>query len=143
MLGVLGIFALTLVIWLGGSILRWKYGASLELTPGQLMWRLASRFGVILFLAVAVGWLGLIVVADADESYLFGAKGAGLMTILYIIGVASVAGGLAVIVNAFQRLVGGPGGILARGGELILAVAAIYAIWAVYNYGLLSFNTVI
>jgi CubicO group peptidase (beta-lactamase class C family) len=143
MLGVLGIFALTLVIWLGGSILRWKYGASLELTSGQLMWRLASRIGVILFLAVAAGWLGLIVIADADESYLFGAKGAGLMTILYIIGVASVVGGLAMIVNAFQRLTGGPGGILARGGELILAVAAVYAIWAVYNYGLLSFNTVI
>jgi hypothetical protein len=143
MLGTLGIFVLTLVIWLGGSVLRWKYGASLELTPRQLMWRLASRIGVILFLAVAIGWLGLIVVADVDESYLFGSKGASWMTTLYVIGVASVFGGLAMIGNAFMRLAGGPGGILARGGELILAVAAVYAIWAVYNYGLLSFNTVI
>lgn len=142
-LSVLGIFALTLVIWIVGSILRWKYGSSLELTFGQLMWRLASRFGVLLFIAVAIGWLGLIALADVDESYLFGSRGAGLMTILYVIGVAAVVGGIAIIGNAFLRLSGGPGGILARGGELILAVAAIYAIWAVYNYGLLSFNTVI
>jgi hypothetical protein len=81
--------------------------------------------------------------SDVDESYLFGAKGASWMTTLYVIGVASIVGGLAMIGNAFLRLTGGPGGILARGGEVILAVAAIYAIWAVYNYGLLSFNTVI
>jgi CubicO group peptidase (beta-lactamase class C family) len=142
-LGALGIFVLTIFVWIGGSVLRWKYGASLDLTSGQLMWRLASRVGVVLFLAVAIGWLGLIVVSDSDESYLFGSKGAGLMTILYVVGVASVLGGIAIVVNAFKRLTGGPGGLLARSGELVLAAAAIYATWAVYNYGLLSFNTVI
>jgi CubicO group peptidase (beta-lactamase class C family) len=142
-LGALGIFAVTLVIWIVGAIVRRRHGVRLELAQIQMKWRLASRVGAILFLAVAIGWLGLIAMSDVDESYLFGSKGAGLMTILYAVGVASVTGGVAIMVNAYLRLTGGPGGMLARGGEIILALAALYSIWAVYNYGLLSFNTVI
>lgn len=142
-LSALGVFAATLVIWIVGGIMRWRYGRSLELTGGQWTWRLLSRIGVVLFLAVALGWVGFIAAVSADETILLGGKGASIMIPIYVVGVLSLLGGIAIVVNALRRIASGPGGILARGGELILAAAAIYGIWAVVNYGLVSFNTVI
>jgi CubicO group peptidase (beta-lactamase class C family) len=141
-LGALGVFAFAFAVWIGGWLMRLRFGRPLAMTPHQLTWRLLSRVGVVLFLAAGVGWLAYIVAASADNAILFG-SGAGMLMVLYVIGAAAIFGGMAIVVNAAQRLAGGPGGILARGGELVLAVAAIYGIWALVNYGLVSFNTVV
>jgi hypothetical protein len=98
----------------------------------------------VLAAAVFVAALGMTGAraASGDNAILFGA-GAGMLMVLYLIGAAAILGGIASVVNAAQRLVAGPGGIVARAGELVLAAAAIYGIWTLANYGLVSFNTVV
>jgi hypothetical protein len=44
------------------------------------------------------------------------------------------------IANAGLRLRVGPGGRLARGGELVPGLAGIYGIWGVIHLGLASFT---
>jgi len=139
--GALGILALTVFVWIGGWLTRWRHGAPLAMTAGQSTMRLASRFGALLFLVVVLGWLGLIVALSNDTSFLLSGRAAGWMTLLYWAGVAAILGGLAILVHAGQRVMNGPGGIFARSGEVLLAAASIYSIWAIVTYGLVSFVT--
>lgn len=141
--GALGVFVLTLLIWVAGLLTRWRHGARLTMTAGQTALRLASRFGVVLFLAAVFGWLGFIVALSADSSLLFSGRAAGWMSLLYMASAAAIVGCLAIVANAGQRLMNGPGGLLARGGELVLAAAAVYGIWAMVTYGMVSFVTAI
>jgi CubicO group peptidase (beta-lactamase class C family) len=137
----LAVLALTVFIWIAGWLTRWRHGAPLTMTAGQATMRLASRLGALLFLVVVFGWLGLIVALSADTSFLLSGRAAGWMMALYWASAAAILGGLAILVNAGQRVMNGPGGIFARGGELLLAAAAIYGIWAIVTYGMVSFTT--
>jgi hypothetical protein len=110
------------------------------MTAGQSAFRLASRFGAVLLLVVVFGWLGLIV-ALSDTSFLLSGRAASWMTVLYWTSAAAIVGALAIVLNAGRRVMNGPGGVLVRGGELLLAAAAIYGIWAIVTYGLVSFIT--
>jgi len=51
-----------------------------------------------------------------------------------------ILGSLAMIADAVLRVRAGPGGILARRGELLLGLAGIYGIWGVIHLGLASFT---
>ncbi|HEY2474762.1 MAG TPA: hypothetical protein VGI19_08150 [Candidatus Cybelea sp.] len=61
-------------------------------------------------------------------------------SLLYVIGVIAIIGGLA-IAEAILRVRHGPGGWLARSGEVIVALAAVYGIWLFLTFGLVSFVT--
>jgi CubicO group peptidase (beta-lactamase class C family) len=136
----LAVIALTVLIWIAGWLTRWRHGAPLTMTAGQSAFRLASRFGAVLLLVVVFGWLGLIV-ALSDTSFLLSGRAASWMTVLYWTSAAAIVGALAIVLNAGRRVMNGPGGVLVRGGELLLAAAAIYGIWAIVTYGLVSFIT--
>ena len=62
------------------------------------------------------------------------------MALLYVLGVVAVLGGIAMAANGVLRLLNGPGGWLARAGDLVLGLAGLYGIWAILDFGLANFQ---
>src|ERR1700741_701618 len=116
----LALLALIFAVWVIGGATRWWHGKSLDMTRRQFWLRLASRLGVVLFLALAIGWVGFVAVLSADDSLLLSGGAAGMMTILYVLGAVALLGGLAMIANAVLRVIGGPGGGLSRAGGRVV-----------------------
>lgn len=136
----IAVFILTVLVWIGGAIARRRFGRALPLAPHQFRLRLASRIGVILLLAVVGGWMVLLVVLS-NPMTLFHTDFGGWLILLYVLGVLAIAGGVAIVLEAVPRIARGPGGVLCRAGEAVLALCAIYGIWAIIAYGLVNFNT--
>ncbi len=126
---------LTVLIWFGGWIARRHYKTALEISPQATRLRLASRMGVVLLLAMLGGWIGLFAALSAS-----GGDITTLLGVLYVVGVLAVLGAAAIIVEAVSRILRGPGGWLVRSSEFLLGLTGLYAIWAIYVYGLANFN---
>lgn len=133
------ILVLTLLVWIGGAIARRHYRTRLVLTAGQFRLRLAARIGVILLLGLVAGWLGLLAWFSQPLS-LFHGSFDGPLILLYILGVLAILGAIAIVLDALWRIARGPGGWLCRTSEAVLALFAIYGIWAIFAYGLVNFN---
>jgi hypothetical protein len=139
-LGTLLVCGLTVAIWFGGWITRRRFGRPLEMTERQRQLRLASRLGASLYLAVFAGWVAVLVAIQVDEFLLLGGELNPYIGALYVLGVIAVLGGLAMIANGVMRAMGGPGGWLVRAGDLILALAGLYGLWAIWAYGFANFH---
>ncbi|HEY1710563.1 MAG TPA: serine hydrolase [Rhizomicrobium sp.] len=137
----IAVLALTIAIWFGGWVVRRRFGRPLEMEPRMRRLRLASRIGAVLLLAVPVGWMGFITLLSSDDNLLFGGGVPPLMILLYVIGLLSIFGALAVIAHTVLRVLNGPGRWLVKIGETVLALVALYGIYAVLAYGLANFNT--
>lgn len=140
LLGTLFILALVLclVVWIGGAIVRRHMRTKLVLTRSQFWWRLASRVGAVLMLLLLAAWF-------ATFSYVFATANGklnGYLTVLYILGVLTTIGALAMLAEAVLRIVRGPGGWLVRIGEVVLGLCALYALWGIIVYGLINFSFV-
>jgi CubicO group peptidase (beta-lactamase class C family) len=127
---------LTLVIWVGGWIVRRRFHAPLLMTLAQKRWRLASRLGVVLLLMMMAGWLQMIFSGLEAANTVVALH----LTALYILGVLAVLGAIAMLVDAVLRVLRGPGGWLVRLGEVFVGLSALYALWAIGAYGLANFN---
>jgi CubicO group peptidase (beta-lactamase class C family) len=139
-LGTLAICLLAIAIWFGGWILRWRFDRPLDMTPLQSRLRLGSRLGAVLYVAILGGWVVLITAISANEGLLLSGKLTFWYGLLYVVGVLGILGGIAMAANAVSRLMGGPGGWLARAGEIVLGLAGLYMIWAVLDFGLANFQ---
>jgi hypothetical protein len=139
-LGTVAISLLTVVTWFGGWIVRRRFKRPLGMTALQFRLRLASRLGAVLFLLVVGGWIGLITAVSADEFLLFNGGLNIWMMLLYAIGALAFLGGVAMVVNGVARALNGPGKWVVRTGDAVLALAGLYGIWAILDYGLANFN---
>ncbi len=135
----LAILVATLVIWIAGMLIRRHYGRPLVLEPLKARLRLASRLGVVIYLAMAVAWITLFSVVLNGISAIVDGVMNPWYTLLYMLGALAILGCLAMIANAILRVLRGPGGIVARVGEAVLGVAALYGIWLVVDLGLANF----
>lgn len=135
----LAVMLLTVAIWIGGGIIRRRFRRPLVLSPLKARLRLASRIGAVIYLLLIVGWIAFFASLTSLVA-LVGGELLGRFIPLYVLGVLAILGSLAMIANAGLRLRVGPGGILARGGELLLGLAGIYGIWGVIHLGLASFT---
>ena len=135
----MAVFVLTLLVWIGGAIARRRFERKLQFAPRQRGLWIAARIGVILQLGVVAGWLGLLMWFSQPLS-LFHANFDGPLLLLYVLGVLAILGGIAIILDAAWRIARGPGGWLARTGELVLGLCAVYGIWAIVACGLVNFN---
>ena len=127
---------LTLLTWFGGWIVRRRFHAPLVMTVAQKRWRLASRLGVVLLLAMMLGWVQMIASGlDASNDTL-----AHHLTALYLLGAIAGLGAVAMLVEAVLRVLRGPGGWLVRLGEIFLGLSGLYALWGILAYGLANFN---
>lgn len=130
----------TVLIWFGGWIVRRRFGRPLDLTAAQRKWRTGSRFGVLLQLAVVVGWLLFLAVLSQPLS-LFHSDGFGpWLIVLYVLGALGIAGAIVVFCEAALRVARGPGGWLCRAGEALLGLSAIYGVWVIVAYRLVTFS---
>jgi CubicO group peptidase (beta-lactamase class C family) len=130
------ILVLTLVTWFGGWIVRRRFHAPLVMTRAQKRWRLASRLGVVLLLAMMLGWVHFVATGLDDSNDAL----ARHLTVLYVIGVLAAVGAVAMLVEAVLRVARGPGGWLVRLGEVLLGLSGLYALWGILAYGLANFN---
>jgi CubicO group peptidase (beta-lactamase class C family) len=130
-----GVLILTVVIWIGGAIVRRRFKTPLLLTFQEKRLRLASRIGAVLMLAVVLAW---VVAFDL----LLNSNGSinGMLTVAYIVGLLGLIGALAVLAEAVRRALRGPGGWLVRTGEVVLALSALYGLWAIFAFGFASFS---
>ncbi|MGA7537701.1 MAG: serine hydrolase domain-containing protein [Steroidobacteraceae bacterium] len=135
----LTVMLLTVGIWVGGSIIRRRFQRPLPLPPVKSALRLASRLGAVIYLLLIMGWVAFFASLTSLVA-LVGGELLGKFIPLYLLGVLAILGSLAMIANAGLRLRMGPGGLLARTGELILGLAGIYGIWGVIHLGLASFT---
>jgi CubicO group peptidase (beta-lactamase class C family) len=131
------VLVLSLLIRLGAWIARRRLHLTLDLTPGEKWIHLAARIGAIAFLGAIAGWVVLL----SGGGALLSPSLPGYMIVLYIIGVIAIVGGVAMILETALRVAHGPGGLLVRSGEVIVALAAIYGIWLFVAFGLASFVT--
>ncbi|MGH8192463.1 MAG: serine hydrolase domain-containing protein [Rhodanobacteraceae bacterium] len=136
----IGVFVLTLLIWIGGAIARRHFRQKLEFAPYQFPLRLAARIGTILQLAVVIGWVALLSWFSQPLSLFHTNVMASWMIPLYALSVLGIIGGIAIVLDAAWRITRGPGGVLARASELLLGLCAIYGIWAIIACGLVSFS---
>lgn len=132
-----GIIVLSLLIRLGAWIARRKLKLSLHLSRGEHMLHAAARIGAIAFLVALVGWPMLL----SSEAAILAPSLPGKMMVLYVIGVIAIIGALAMIVEAVVRVLRGPGGWLVRSGEILVALAAVYAIWFLVAMQFVNFVT--
>jgi CubicO group peptidase (beta-lactamase class C family) len=138
-LGTILICVLTVAIWFGGWITRRRFGRPLQLTDRARQLRLGSRLGAVLYLAVVAGWVALLTAIQVDESLLLGGALNPWVGALYVLGVLAFLGGLAMVANGVLRALGGPGGWLVRAGDIVLALAGLYGLWAIWAYGFANF----
>jgi hypothetical protein len=134
------VMLITVGVWIGGAIIRRRFRRPLLLSPRSSSLRLASRIGAVIYLLLIVGWAAFFA-SLAGLDALVGGELLGRFIPLYVLGVLAILGSLAMIASAALRLRAGPGGILARGGELVLGLAGIYGMWGVIHLGLASFTT--
>jgi CubicO group peptidase (beta-lactamase class C family) len=133
------VMLLTVGIWVGGAIIRRRFARPLALTPLKSALRVASRIGAVIYLILVLGWV-VFFASLAGLDALVGGELLGRFIPLYLLGLLAILGSLAMIANAGLQLRLGPGGILARCGELVLGLAGIYGIWGVIHLGLASFT---
>ena len=128
-------FVLTIAIWLGGWIVRRRFKTPLPVTGRDQRLRLASRIGVLVILGALIAWV-------ATFSLLLNGAASitGMLVVAYILGALGVLGALAVLAEAGGRVMRGPGGWLVRAGEGLLALCALYGIWAILAFGMASFS---
>ncbi len=132
-----GIIVLSLIIRLGAWIARRKLKLSLHLPRNVQILHAIARIGAIAFLIVLAGWPMLL----GNESAILSPSLPGKMIALYVIGVIAIIGALAMIAEAVVRVVRGPGGWLVRSGEVLVALAAVYAIWFLFAMQFVNFVT--
>jgi hypothetical protein len=133
----LAIIALSLLIRLGAWIARRKLKLRLNLSKGENWLHLVARVGAIAFLVVLIGWPVLL----SSEAAILSPSLPGQMMLLYVIGVIAVIGAVAMIAEAVVRVLRGPGGWLVRVGEILVALAALYAIWFLFAMQFVNFQT--
>jgi CubicO group peptidase (beta-lactamase class C family) len=131
----LTVFLLTIAIWLGGWIVRRRFQRPLLVTPHEKQLRLASRVGVVVILGAILAWVATFAVLLKSSGGI-----GGLLVIAYILGALGVLGALAILAEAGRRLLHGPGGWLVRCGEGLLALCALWGLWAIFAFGLASFS---
>ena len=133
----IAIIVLSLFIRLGAWIARRKLGLSLHLSRNEQVLHAVARAGAIAFLVVLIGWAALF----SSEAAILSSSLPAKMIVLYVIGVIAVIGALAMIAEAVVRVLRGPGGWLVRSGEILVALAAVYAIWFLFAMQFVNFVT--
>ena len=131
------IIVLSLLIRLGAWIARRRLKLRLNLSKGENWLHAVARIGAIAFLVVLIGWPVLL----SSEDAILSASLPGNMLILYVVGVIAVIGAIAMIAEAVIRVLRGPGGWLVRIGEILVALAALYAIWFLFAMQFVNFVT--
>jgi len=130
-----------LLTWFIGGWVRRHYRRPLMLTDAQLRSRLFSRLGALALFVVMAGWLGLLAALSVSEDIVLQGRATPWLYLLYVLGVIGVLGAVAVVVHAVRSWLAPRRSRWVLAGETVLALAAIYLVWFILAFGLISFST--
>ncbi|HET7266471.1 MAG TPA: serine hydrolase domain-containing protein, partial [Oleiagrimonas sp.] len=131
---------ITLLTWFCGWWVRKHYGRRLDLAGSQRTLRLLSRLGALALVVLVVGWLVFLIYMTSHIMVLLSGAAVPWMYVLYVLGVLALLGALAMIANAVRAWLAPRRGWWVLAGETLLALAAVYAIWFIFAFDLVSFN---
>jgi CubicO group peptidase (beta-lactamase class C family) len=137
LLCTVAVFVLSLLIRLGAWIARRRLKLSLSLSRREQWIHLVARIGAVMFIVTLLAW----VVVVSNPGALLEGSFAGKLMVLYALGVVAVIGCLGILAETVVRVTRGPGGWLVRVGEVVVALAALYAIWFMLAFGMINFVT--
>ncbi|MDE1893454.1 MAG: beta-lactamase family protein [Xanthomonadaceae bacterium] len=130
----------TLLVWLGGWLVRRHYRRPLALDAAQRRSRLLSRLGVLALFVDLAGWMGLLIATAADQEILLHGAMTPWLYLQYVLGVVGLLGVLAVVRHAVRSWMRPRRGRWVLAGETLLALATIYLGWLIVAFGMVSFN---
>ena len=137
LLCTIAVFVLSLLIRLGAWIARRRLKLSLNLSRREQWVHLVARIGAAMFIVTLLAWVMVV----SNPGALLEGSFAGKLMVLYALGVVAVVGCLGIVVETVVRVTRGPGGWLVRVGEVVVALAALYAIWFMLAFGMINFVT--
>jgi CubicO group peptidase (beta-lactamase class C family) len=129
-----------LSFWFFGWWARRHYQRALEISPALRRTRLFSRLGALALFGDVLGWVLLIAAISADENILLRSTGTPWFYFLYVLGVVSLLGALAVLFHAVRNWQLAQRSLWVRVGETVLTLAALYIGWFILAFGMISFN---
>lgn len=129
-----------LLSWGLGAWVRRHYRRPLALDVAQRRSRLLSRLGVLALFVMLAGWMGLLVVSSISDDMLLQGTMTPWLYVLYVLGVLGLLGALAVVAHSVRSWMAPRRGRWVLAGETLLALAAIYLVWLILTFGLVSFN---
>jgi CubicO group peptidase (beta-lactamase class C family) len=132
----LGVTLLTVLLWPVGALLRKHYERPLDLTVPEKRGRLTSRFVCLLFVALFLGWVSVLSMANDINAINSLPK---WVIIFGIFGVVCSIGTIFVIVNALRTWRSGRW-IWAKLHEWLVALACVGLVCFLLNWKLMNFN---
>ncbi len=130
----------TLLIWLAGWLLRRHYRKPLSLARGQRRTRALSRLGALAIVVLVLGWLVFLATMGGHPTLLLDGAAVAWLRVLHVLGVLALLGALAILVHALCVWRAPRRSRWVRAGEILLALAALYSVWFIVMFGLVSFN---
>jgi hypothetical protein len=134
------LLVVALLSWGVGAWVRRHYRRPLALDASQRRSRLLSRLGVLALFVVLAGWMGLLVVSSISDDMLLQGTMTPWLYVLYVLGVLGLLGAVAVVAHTVRSWMAPRRGRWVLAGETLLALAAIYLIWLIFTFGLVSFS---
>jgi CubicO group peptidase (beta-lactamase class C family) len=135
-----GVLLASLLVSLGGFLIRRHYGRSLTSTPGERRLRVLSRLAVVLTVGAICGWAALtlqMTLSDSAlqtdwDSWLYG---------LYVLTWATVISFIAIAANGIATWRALSRNYIAKIGEWLVVIAAASVVWIAIAFQLLNFST--
>jgi CubicO group peptidase (beta-lactamase class C family) len=137
--GALVVFALTLLLWPIGALIRRHYGRKLEMELGERRRRLLVRVVCLLDLAFVLGLVLFFSIAIKDIA-LLSPKFNGWLRLIQLLGWLGVVGTLIAIYNAFRSWSNGQRWFWSKLGDTAIAVACLGFVWFVFAWNMLTLS---
>ena len=131
---------MALLTWFIGGWVRRHYRRPLVLADAQRRSRLLSRLGALALFVDMAGWLGLLAALSVSEDIVLQGRATQWLYLLYVLGLFGVLGAVAVVAHAVRSWLPPRRSRWVLAGETILAFAAIYLVWFIVAFGLISFS---
>ncbi len=135
----IGVFALTLLFWGAGALLRRHYKRKLELAPGERRARVLARIACGVILLFVLGFVVLFQWAESDLG-MFSDELDPVLRLLQVIGWLGVAGMLVVLYDAYLCWSNKGRGWVARLAGTLLVLACVAWGWFLLVTNALSLN---
>jgi CubicO group peptidase (beta-lactamase class C family) len=137
--GSLTIFALALVFWPLAAILRWHYGRTLVLPPGERKARRFARFVCLIDAAFIGAWI--LFGAEAEQHLsLLSDSFDPWMRLMQLAGLLGVIAMVVVVYNALRAWRNQQRWFWSKVGETAIAAACVGLTWFIFNWHLLALS---
>jgi hypothetical protein len=135
-----GALAISVLPWPIAAIVRWRYGATLQLDPAGLRAFRSSKIGALLILAGLGLWAWTVSRMINDDSNL-GAKFDSSLLFAQFFGAVALIGGTAAILWNLRAVWTGERRWPAKTWSIALTLTAFVVLWAAFAFKLISFGT--